>query len=368
MKRILHYIILPALVLCVFAGCKKMDSTYKEFIVPGGLIYAGKVSKPLVYAGNHRIKISWLRGSDPNVVKAKITWNNGNDSVEVAIPPTGEVISVVLNNLEERTYSFKVTTYDSKGNASIPVELFGGSYGEKYEGGIKALIRPIKSTTRMADGAVKIEWGTANVTGGAYATEVKYTDNANKLKTKRFLVSEKISTVPDIKAGTSFEYNTLYLPDSLSIDTFYTVSAINKKHRYDKTTWTVEDFSSQHNTALENVATNFIDDNPGTRWHCKSDQKYPHFIVVDMKTEKIVAGFELFRATGDNRACDKFQLFVSNDNAIWTDLGQFNFDRLIDDGQFYDIVSKPKARYIKFVGIAGASAFMVSGEMDVYEY
>lgn len=366
MKKIVQYIVAPALVIGIWAGCKKLDSTYKDFIVPGGLTYAGKVSKPAVYAGNHRIKISWLRGSDPNVVKARVFWNNGNDSVEVAIPPVGDVISVTLNNLEERTYSFVVKTYDSNGNSSIPVELFGGSYGEKFQAGIQSLNRPVRSTTLLGDGSFVIDWGTANKSGGAYATEVKYTDKTDNKKIKQVPVDEEKSILNGIKPGTTFEYRTLYLPDTLSIDTFYTDIETIKQFLFDKVTWSVVSFSSQHNTAAENVATNFIDGNPGTRWHCKTDQKYPHFIVVDMKSEKTVTGFELFRMTGDDRACDKFQLLLSPDNVTWTDLGTFDFNRLKDDGQFYNIASRPKGRYIKFVGVAGVSPYMVSGEMNVY--
>jgi hypothetical protein len=58
-----------------------MDSTYKQYVVPGGLTYAGKPTSPKAYSGLNRIKIAWLRGADPSVVKAKIFWNNFADSL-----------------------------------------------------------------------------------------------------------------------------------------------------------------------------------------------------------------------------------------------------------------------------------------------
>jgi hypothetical protein len=44
----------------------------------------------------------------------------------------------------------------------------------------------------------------------------------------------------------------------------------------------------------------------------------------------------------------------------------FSFDREIDDGQFYDIASHPKARYFKFVGLSGPKNFILVGEITVW--
>ena len=84
-----------------FMQCKEIDDSFKDFVVPGGIVYPQKVVNPMVNSGYQRIKISWLRGADPSVTKARIFWNNYNDSIEVIIPPVGDTISVIINDLPE---------------------------------------------------------------------------------------------------------------------------------------------------------------------------------------------------------------------------------------------------------------------------
>ena len=97
---------------CTFLACKKMDSTYVQYVVPDGIIYPGKATAPSVKSGLNKIQLSWLRGADPKVVKARIFWNNFTDSVELAIPSDQPVISYTVNNLAENFYSFTIKTYD----------------------------------------------------------------------------------------------------------------------------------------------------------------------------------------------------------------------------------------------------------------
>lgn len=80
----------------------------------------------------------------------------------------------------------------------------------------------------------------------------------------------------------------------------------------------------------------------------------------------VITSFEIFRQPGNDQMADNFQLFVSDDATNWTDLGVFSFDREIDDGQFYDIASRPKARYFKFVGLSGPKNFILVGEITVW--
>ena len=72
MKIIHWYSMILFITVLAFTACKKMDSTYKEFIVPGRLSYIGKATSPKAYAGHNRVEITWLRGADPNVTKAMI--------------------------------------------------------------------------------------------------------------------------------------------------------------------------------------------------------------------------------------------------------------------------------------------------------
>lgn len=224
MKKIACYSIVLLIIIVTINACKKMDHEYRKFVVPGGIVYPGKVSTGLTaYTGRNRIKISWIRGTDPSVVKARVFWNYYTDSVEVNIPPVskaGDTISVMIDSLPEKSYSFIIRTYDAQGNMSVPVELLSESYGDLYQSSL--LTRPLSSSTMEPRNTVTISWGIADISNGAYATEVKYTDTLGHSHIQRTPINEDTTVIYGVKEGGYFEYRTLFLPDSLSIDTFYT--------------------------------------------------------------------------------------------------------------------------------------------------
>lgn len=366
MKTNYNHTVLLLFLFIALAACKKMDSTFKEFIVPGGLTYTGKATSPVVFAGRNRVRIAWLRGADPSVTRAKVFWNNYADSVNVTIPATGDTISVIIDNLMEKSYSFIVKTYDNKGNSSVPLELLGKSYGSRYQEQI--LTRPVTRSLIDGDGAVIIEWGAANRAGGAVATEVSYTDNSGQLQKKRYSTGLASSKITDIKSGSAFSYRTVYLPDTLrSIDTFYTGSTEIKQFTFSKDTWSITGFSSQHDASTANRVTNIIDGDPATRWHTlvNSSSAYPHFVTVDMKGEKTVTGFTIYRAKDDVRGANSFKLSLSRDNITWVDYGPYIFDPSTNSGQFYEIPGLSRAAYFRFTGLSGPEKYMVMGEIEV---
>lgn len=363
-----RFILLFSLLLCSIClsySCKKMDDSYKKYVVTGGLTYPGKATTPEVFAGRGRVKLSWLRGTDPSVVKARVFWNNFLDSVEVTIPPTGDTISTIIENLAEQQYTFDIVTYDKQGNKSVAAEVLGASYGAIYQSSL--LSRPITQVAMQDEGVAIITWGAPNINGGAYATEVSYTSLSGSQASKQFLVKEDISGISDIKPNVPFKYRTIYLPDSLAIDTFYTAFENVQSFLFDKSSWKVIAYSTEHDNSADNRVENVIDGDPGTRWHTNvNTSNYPHYVVVDMQKPKSITAFEIFRMKGDNRACDRFELAISNDNVSWQVLGDYDFDRNTDAGQMYPVEGQPKARYFKFTGLSGPTWYMVTGEISVY--
>jgi len=364
MKPITYYI----LTFCFLAilSCEKMDSSFEEFIVAGGIDYPGKVIAAEVHPGKNRVELTWIPSSDPNVEKTKVFWNNYQDSLLVELPEsdTRDTLSLIIDNLPENSsYSFVLKTYNIKGNESVPVELVTPVYGASYEGNIRN--RPIlNSLIEGSPEVVSILWDEANITDGAYAVEVKYTDTLDVSKIETSFVIKDTTTIKDMKRGTTFEYRTLYIPES-SIDIFYTPYEQNDTYYLSKSDWNVIDFSTQH-PGDENKVENVIDGNPGTRWHTDAGtSSYPHFVTIDMGAEHTLSNFELYRMTDDDRAADTFRLWSSTDNSNWTDLGEFNFDRFTNEGQVFNITSAPKARYFKYEGLTGPEGYMVTGEISI---
>lgn len=373
MKKILHYIMIMVLLItiCALSACKKIDSTYKEYKIPGGgLTYTGKVTAPMVYAGRNRVKIAWLRGSDPNVINAKVFWNNYVDSLNITIPPTGDTISVIIDNLLEQTYSFIVKTYDKKGNSSIPVELLGSSYGIKYES--KLSNRPVIASDLDLSNVLNIEWGSANTTGGFYATEVSYTDNTGNIQVKRFGILESISIISDCQQGTSYQYRSLYVPNSISIDTFYTNYSVKRvAEKINKSIWTATADSYAKTSQLPNGAPiKAVDDDIATFWHTDhttTKPAFPHWLAVDMKKLTNVTKVELTCKPGTVTTLTNFTIQGSLDGITWMSYDSFTLIQS-NETQSFMITGSPQMQYIRIYATAGKSYYAILGEFSVFGY
>ena len=122
--------------------------------------------------------------------------------------------------MKEGVQNFEIYTYDGVGNKSIPVYKTGRSYGARYQSSL--FNRPIESAFTDAGGATKITWQGMDRLTGVFATEIEYTNLSNVIKKIRTKIDETTTSIADIKPGTSLRYRTLFLPDTISIDTFST--------------------------------------------------------------------------------------------------------------------------------------------------
>ncbi|GAA4311142.1 DUF4998 domain-containing protein [Compostibacter hankyongensis] len=348
MKRTTGYLYLAALsaIILTIGACGKMDDEFRKFVVPGGVTYPGKATRVVGYPGRDRIKISWSRGQDPSVVKALIFWNYYTDSVEVNIPPDGDdTISVMIDNLPEKAYSFIIKTYDAKGNVSVPVELLSETYGDLYQASL--LTRPLSSSTMEPRNTINIIWGVADVSNGAYATEVKYTDTLGHSRIQRMPITEDTSVISGVQEGGDFQYRTLFLPDSLSIDTFYTDYTQVKVPRFveviPKDTWKVYPLPGdfyQHDPKYP--VTNVWDGNTTTDGNIFLVQgsdpaiSQPNWFTVDMGFKAVFNKVELFQRPHGSTPFQtywpkKFSIWGSNDPDAdggwdhWHLLGTFTY-------------------------------------------
>src|SRR3546814_11344104 len=67
---------------------KELNDSYEDYVIPGGIIYPGKIKSPELLPGRNRVLITWPQSLDPSVSKARIFWNTYSDSLEVAISPS----------------------------------------------------------------------------------------------------------------------------------------------------------------------------------------------------------------------------------------------------------------------------------------
>jgi hypothetical protein len=270
--------------------------------------------------------------------------------------------------LPEGIYSFIIRTFDKDGNISVPVEVIGRSIGDKY---ISGFLNRMAANYKTKGGShLGIDWEDAD--NGTLYCEVVYTATDNTEKTVRALAADKTTEITDHKPETAFKYNTVYQPDPqdpLKITLPYKdvtgVYMLLDNKGLDR----VIDQSSNYNAdwSASHAYDGIYDHN---RW--ASAAGYPHYVTIDMGAETTVARCGLwpsnFDGGFDNRMPSRIEWWVSTDNATWTKLGDFEFDRMaVMSERQYD-VTPVTARYIKLVGLddPAGGGLMCLGEIDVY--
>lgn len=362
-KRILLLTVLGSFAFTMFFSCKDMDDVYQEYVVPGGIEYPGKPRGLVAYSGRNRIMLSWSKGNDPSITLARVFWNYFTDSLDLNISSEDDTLFCVIDDLEENNYSFVVRHYNKNGDVSLSSEVLGVAYGENYASGLRN--RVITSLEVNPLGQYFVKWGAPDVYNGVIGTEIQYVDT---LHNNRIEFVSKDANLSVLTTISNFNYRTLFVPDSLCVDTFYTDFMENKhKALILKDDWSVADFSNQHNASVSNRVTNIIDGNSATRWHTHlTNSNYPHYVTVDMGFIWNLTGFDVYRLDGNVIGCDTFQLMVSMDNANWVDLGVYDFDRFKDGAQHYPLAEPVKGRYFKFIGLTGPENYMIMGELSAY--
>lgn len=217
---------LLCLLLGALASCSKSDD-YKKYLENGEKIYTGKIDSVLVYSGRERVYVTGLFMADPKIVKLRAYWNNGADSVEVPITRTANVDTLKLSiPVAEGVHNFYFVAFDADNNASLKVYKTGISYGPRYISGL--INKPFYTADYFAgDQNTTISWGGIDLTSGATFTEVEYTNTDGELITQRDSIGNSESTLKGYLPGRPLRYRTIFVPDTLSIDTFYTAYASN---------------------------------------------------------------------------------------------------------------------------------------------
>src|SRR5690606_23754513 len=132
---------------------------------------------------------------------------------------------------------------------------------------------------------------TAVITLGApgndlYGTQLLYVTGSGETAEVLVGPGQDVLLLTDFKKGASFRYRTLYLPDSLAIDTFYT-AFLEEELLYEmvRSKWTISWFSSEEaegEGAHNGRAVHAIGNNLETFWHTQwqgTQPGRPHFVA-----------------------------------------------------------------------------------------
>lgn len=341
-----------------FASCSKMDDSFKQFVVPGGITYVGKADSARVLPGRGRLMITWLRGTDPNTTEAVIYWNNKNDSLVVPVPAGNKTDSVkALITLPENTYSFHIFTRDKVNNRSIQVDVLGSSYGAAYEAGL--LSRAISAIQPKAASRV-IRFGAADAT--CIGTEVNYTDASGAAR--KIYAPAGVDTVllESVKIGTNVTYRSSFKPAVTAIDSFWAVMTTVPLNQAIGTTATGSSFAGASPASFvidgDKTATSFWQPLTADR---TDDKKVS--MVIDLGTAIDFNAVDHFWKAG-NTLISGFTISYSNNGTAWTQCYSKTAVPILEERATFPQVN---ARYVKVEWTLATDGNINIWEVEVYK-
>jgi hypothetical protein len=222
LMKIFNRILLFVLVCSVIA-CEHLDTDFESFLENGEIVYPGVISNVSYHPGNERVALLWHPSPDPTVEKYVVYWNNKKDSIVVGASThdPSDIVTAIIDDLDEYVYSFTVYSYDANGNRSVPKTINNVKvYGPLYEGNL--LNRPYNATTPYVvneNGSVTLNFNEADTIN--ITTTIRYTNTSDAVVETELAPENNSITLNDYKGGTIIEYRSAYIPMENAIDTFY---------------------------------------------------------------------------------------------------------------------------------------------------
>lgn len=362
------------IILLFVNGCKDMDSTYLRYIEDGEIVYVNKADSLKAFPGKERVLLSWRKSIDNKASRAMIYWNNGEDSLEHYIDRTSSnnTVEVIVPNLPEGNYSFDVYTFDEKGNKSIRSNVQGTTFGDYYQN--KLNNRTIENSyygeiywhdSPTESCCVEISYNDIN--GSSQVIMVPYSVSYTFIENSYPLESE-------------IKYRTAYIPEGISIDTFYTDYKTyiidNLVNRTKFSRWNNDYFPYKQNSTY-NIEKMWDGISSATFGYIWDDPVLPSSITFDLGQSIKLKGGRIFPNHHKNYLyaygnVKKFQLWGSDvetgtlDYATWSYLGEFNSIRpsglpdsvaptaediaYASQGEYFELdLDAPKVRYLRLV-------------------
>jgi len=287
MKKTLLYILGLTVLAGMMTSCYKQDDIYQEYVVVGGYTYPAKAINLTASPGENRVVLHWDLPMDPSIRTAKVFWDNYSDSLSISYSsfPDGHV-SVSIDNLEERSYTFDVVNYDEPGNKSLAAELTARPLGDSWL--VTHSERRLENCYMSNDTAIIT---LSKATDEMVGTKFKVYDlNGNFKEYERFLPAEENTIrIPHVLKGKKFEFTSGYF-ETNAADTIWnrnwTRSSIGIPYPLPASAWSVTPTTNQERSGYDafKIFDGVYDDSQ-CRWFSASNTTYrnvfPKILAID---------------------------------------------------------------------------------------
>lgn len=281
-------ILLTVGVAVALSSCGGQDEIYKEWVKKGGYDYPAKAINLSSVIGYKSVIINWEKPMDPAVRTATLFWDNyaGSKSIDYADYPDGKV-SMSVDNLEDRSYTFDIVNYDDAGNRSLAAEITVSPYSDSW-----MVTRSERTVTRaeMVGGNKDARIVMSKATDEMVATRFRYKNLQDEWVECETILKpgENEVTFPNALKGKRFEYSSSFCPKNGkdTVWTNWTKSVDGISYALDGKRWNVAVTKNQYFGI--NVAGNIFDGNKDLSafsWHSsKSDATkniFPKILSID---------------------------------------------------------------------------------------
>ncbi|TKC08846.1 discoidin domain-containing protein [Pedobacter frigoris] len=120
---------------------------------------------------------------------------------------------------------------------------------------------------------------------------------------------------------------------------------------FEKSDWTVIDFSSQETVIENKPASYMIDEDNNSFWFAKHSSPaaiLPHHVTIDLSRSLTADGFKILLRSGAYRAVKDVEILTSSDNLTWTSAGNFVVPKVSTESKIPFGTSKT-FRYFKII-------------------
>lgn len=220
MKKIINIILTAVGITLLVASCSEMNDSHMEFVNAGEIVYRTKADSLVGYSGKNRAKIDWELNFPTLVVKCEI---REGDKVLAEIPVTYQdrlKLSKILENLEERVYTFSIYSLDAAGNTSIKSNVIVEVFGDNYSKYLRTT-RTIQDVLRLAENRnVALITLSAATSTKIEATTLSYKGTDGSKKSVRILGTQTSVEISNVAEDSYFNIEDMWLPVAKCIDLF----------------------------------------------------------------------------------------------------------------------------------------------------
>ena len=147
-------------------SCDDMESIHKNYL-NGENIYAGKLDSLEIRPGYKRLELNGLTNFLGNSSKLIVKYEESEKIFKID-DDLGDEMSVIIDDLEEKTYELNVRTSDESGNLSVPQTVAGFAVGDIFSSN--------QDSRKIIDFSSNAEGTFANFYGNSDSEHVIFTE------------------------------------------------------------------------------------------------------------------------------------------------------------------------------------------------